>query len=113
MSGGSFDYFYMHAPEKLRSIASDLDRMADACQARAHGDVERHYKTGEIIDLAALAEAGDFLRMLSFRVAGIARVLAALENVTQSVEWWKSGDTGIEEIVEAWKRVTARKGASS
>jgi hypothetical protein len=28
MSGGSFDYFYLHAPEKLRGIVSDLERMS-------------------------------------------------------------------------------------
>jgi hypothetical protein len=106
MSGGSFNYFYSRAPEHLRNIASDLEGMADACQERAAGPPEKHWKTREAVDLAALAETGDFLRMLSMRAAGLARVLETFENITRSVEWWRSGDSSADDIIEAWKRLS-------
>ncbi len=106
MSGGSYNYFYSRAPEELRSCASTLREMADRCQERAGGPEEKHWKTGEAIDLAALAEAGDFLRMLSFRVGGMARVLENVGEVARGVEWWQSGDTGPDHVIEEWKRTT-------
>jgi hypothetical protein len=103
MSGGSYDYFYSRAPEKLRSYAADLTSMADRCQQRAEDGPDRDWN-GDLIDLAALAEAGDFLRALSFRMAGMARVLEIFDSVTHNVEWWASGDTGADSVEKAWKK---------
>jgi hypothetical protein len=104
VSGGSFDYFYSRAPDVLKGYASDLGTMADACADRAAGPPEKHYKTGELIELAALAECGDFLRFLSTRMAGIARVLETTSDITHAVEWWKSCDYGAEQVIDAWRK---------
>lgn len=115
MSGGSYDYFSVHAPEKLRGIQSDLASMAIRCLKRAKGETERNfvkedgsYNTNakDMVDLAALAEAGDFLDAIASKVGGIARIIEGLESVTHQIEWWASGDSGIDSVVHAWRKAT-------
>ncbi len=110
MSGGSYEDFYSRAPDVLKGYAGDLDSMANACAERAKGPPEKHYKTGELIDLAALDECGDFLRFLSTRMAGIARVLETTSDITHAVEWWKSCDYGADQVIDAWRKAGQRQG---
>lgn len=111
MSGGSYEYFYSRAPETLRAYASDLERMADRCAERAAGPAEAHWKTKTDIDLAALGECGVYLRAIAWRMKAMATLLANWEDVTRGVEWWESGDSGIEAVVESFSKLMAERSA--
>lgn len=86
MSGGSYDYFYSRATEKASSIASTLSDMASVAK-----------KVGAINAMHHLQAASRTADMLTEQ-------LRRLEDVTQSVEWYRSGDWAQEDIeVEALK----------
>lgn len=96
MSGGSYDYFSSRATEEVRRIASDLARMSARCTdptAWGRDGVDPH-------DLAAI---GAYLGALALKTEGLAMALSKLEKVTHDIEWWQSGDSGPERVVESFK----------
>jgi hypothetical protein len=102
MSGGSYNYMYSEAPEKLRGIASDLEHMADRCDERSHGPPETDWKTKTPIDMAPLAEVAKYLRTMAVKVQRQATVLETWREVLHDIEWWASGDTGPERVIESF-----------
>jgi len=107
MSGGSYDYFYSKCPETLAHFGSTLEHMAERCAERAAGPPEKHYKEGTDLDLAALGECAVYLRAIAWRMRGMATLLSKWEEVMHDIEWWASGDSGAEEVIEEFKRVMA------
>lgn len=96
MSGGSYDYFYSRAPDALSSIASDLTAMSERCFDRtAWGRDE--------VDPNELEAVGAYLAALAIKVDGVAIALKKLKEVTHDIEWWQSGDTGPERVIESFK----------
>jgi hypothetical protein len=104
MSGGSYDYFFSRAPEALQRIASDLSGMSERCtDPEAWGRDE--------VDVNDLAAVGAHLGALALKIEGLAIALSKLEQVTKDVEWWQSGDTGPDRVVESFKKATQRQSA--
>lgn len=102
MSGGSFDYFYSRAPEELSGIAASLERMADECDRQSREPPKKHWKTGEMVEFAAMTEVAADVRGIAYTVRGIARMLEFREALTKEIEWWKSCDTGPVDVLERW-----------
>ena len=99
MSGGSFDYFYSRAPGDIARIASDLEDMASRCANPGEwgGPTD--------VDRDELAAVGEYLGALAIKARGLGIALNRLEQVTHDIEWWQSGDTGPERVVESFKKV--------
>lgn len=102
MSGGSYDYMYLSAPEKLRGIASELGHMADRCDERASGGPEIDWKTKQPIDMSPLSEVAKYLRTMSIKIGRQATVLETWKEVLHDIEWWASGDSGPESVLESF-----------
>lgn len=94
MSGGSFDYLYsrLGSREDYESIGKAL-----AEYLAATGE-SRWIESQALLDIGALAGL--------LRVAE--QVAARLSPVLREIEWHRSGDTGIESLVEA-ERAYAKK----
>lgn len=103
MSGGSYDYFYRDASENVERVASTLDDMAARC-------IDPTGWGREGVDGAELAAVGAYLGALALKARGVALALSKLEQVTHDIEWWQSGDTGPERVVESFKKATLRQG---
>lgn len=103
MSGGSYNYFYSRAPDELRSVASNLSGMSQRCT-----DPEAWGR--DKVDPNDLAAVGAYLGALALKVEGLALALEKLKDVTHDIEWWESGDTGPDRVVESFKRIVPQGG---
>lgn len=107
MSGGSYDYFYYNCPDKLNEFADQLEDMAKRCEEGATRPPEKHWKTGEMIDMSGLLEAAGYLRALAMRMRGMAKTMEAWADLPSAVEWWTSGDSGPINVIEAVAKLKA------
>jgi hypothetical protein len=83
MSGGSFDYLYGKADLDELGSANEYQRMADSLAS--HGHAHSAQLTAAIV--AHLREA--------------ARLAKLLQGVHRAEEWYTSGDSGPESVVDA------------
>jgi hypothetical protein len=112
MSGGSYDYLYMSAPESLGSIARAIDDMAERCTARSSGPSDDSCWDGEKdapLDLEALRRCGEELARVATHVEESAKLVLGLERTLRAVEWWQSGDQTAGGVVRAFLEDTQKE----
>lgn len=93
MSGGSYGYLHL----QIESLGEHILSVAGAVRGMAE-DVK-----GDAPDAALALEAyAAEIDALSAEIAGRGKVMAPL---IKAVEWWSSGDRGIESVRDALGRV--------
>lgn len=117
MSGGSFDYFCWNGGDGLdkcvnapRSMAQSIrDSLANP-ESRVHTDRERGWRPLEPGERLELEEAAVLLDALSdmFRAAKL--MFQRHEDLFHAVEWCMSGDTGLDDIMRAYRKLTRPMG---
>lgn len=96
MSGGSYDYLCFKEPEELFARVDDIELMAQ-----------------RLLELGFQDVAGDMQRLAEYCKSGRLRVAvlgAMLNDIMHAVEWYDSGDygiNGVEKAVEKYR--TAEK----
>jgi len=101
MSGGSYDYFYSRAPGQLDDIATTLISMSERC-----ADTGAWGREGA--DAADLAKVSSHLVMLSLKARALAVEMREAEQILHDVEWWRSGDSGPDEVVKSYLKMKAQ-----
>ena len=103
MSGGSYNYFCRKAHEDAVRVGEDLEHMADEVALAAKIQTDP-------VESQVLVEAAGYLRFLGIRAKAIGVILEKSSDFTKAVEWWKSGDWPIDEVIGAWRQIAERKG---
>lgn len=87
MSGGSFNYLFLKDPSELLDKEDDIDSMADILEEEGFY-IEANY-TRDI-----LKEIQDFKESIEKKKDSVSEVWKAME-------WKRSGDSGIKDVIKA------------
>ena len=116
MSGGSYDYFCWKVSEldvyvdKPAAMARDIRQCIDREGPRQVYDRElskwRDITKEERLELH---EAASMLDAISARAMAFKAAMMRFEDLLHSVEWCMSGDTGLDDIMRAYRALTEPK----
>lgn len=110
MSGGSYNYLYMSAPEEIASIRSNLESMREHTRKGWGLKPDPQYKEPHpfakgvtVEEETVLEDVRMFLAYQTVKLQQVEADLRKASEVLRAIEWWASGDTGHTQVVEAFK----------
>jgi hypothetical protein len=106
MSGSSYNYLYRRAADEVGYIGSELHDMGDRLLEASKDDSlerwsEKYTKRVPLTeeDRKNLREKADLFHRVSGELLATMAKIAMLEDLMHDVEWWRSGDFGIGEVI--------------
>lgn len=106
MSGGSWDYLYRKDIINPKEVIRMGDRLMDvAAENQQIYDRDRDsWRKVHAEEIAAVMACGFLLKKLGGIAQKAQRDLDGLRKILHAVEWWDSGDWGMDSVIEAWEK---------